>query len=231
MSTSGTPSAWEVAHVLAEPTRRQIFDVVRRARRPMTRDEVAHESEVNRRLTTFHLDRLSEAGLLETDYARPAGRAGGPGAGRPAKRYVTADVELDLSVPARHYELAARLLAQAITAAPTDAVAGSRTVARREGERAGALRRLAGRVTPKRNRKAIVDALDDLGYEPAPEDPATLRLRNCPFRTVADVAPSLVCGMNCELVSGLIEGLGMDGARVTLDPAPPNCCLTVAVPQ
>jgi predicted ArsR family transcriptional regulator len=73
--------------------------------------------------------------------------------------------------------------------------------------------------------------LNDLGYEPLPQDAATLRLRNCPFRTVADVAPSLVCGMNCELVSGLIEGLGMDSARVKLDPAPPNCCLTVAVPR
>ena len=104
-------------------------------------------------------------------------------------------------------------------------------VARTEGERVGALRRPGGRASAKRNRSAIVDALADLGYEPAPEDAARLRLRNCPFRTVAEVAPDLVCGMNCELVAGLMEGLGMDPARVTLDPAPPSCCLTVAVPQ
>jgi len=229
--TPPTAASWDVAHVLAEPTRRQIYAVVRRARRPLTRDEVAHDTGVNRRLTAFHLDRLAGAGLLDTDYARPEGRSGGPGAGRPAKRYVATEVELDLTDPPRHYEFAARLLAQAIVTGPSDAVTSSMTVARREGERAGSLRRPAGRSSVQRNRAAIVDALTDLGYEPSPQDEATLRLRNCPFRTVADVAPSLVCGMNCELVSGLIEGLGMDRARVKLDPAPPNCCLTVAVPR
>lgn len=228
---ASSPAPWDVAHVLAEPTRRQVYGVVRRSRHPMTRDDVAHDTGINRRLTTFHLDRLCAAGLLEADYARPEGRPGGPGAGRPAKRYVAAEIELDLSVPPRHYEFAARLLAQAITAAPTDAVTGSMAVARTEGERVGALRRPAGRASAKRNRSAIVDALTDLGYEPAPEDAAKVRLRNCPFRAVADVAPDLVCGMNCELVSGLVEGLGMDPARVTLDPAPPSCCLTVAVPR
>lgn len=232
MSTPATPpAAWDVAHVLSEPNRRLVFGVVRRARRPLTRDDVARESGVNRRLTTFHLDRLCDAGLLVADYARPAGRAGGPGAGRPAKRYVAADVELDLSVPPRHYEFAARLLAQAITTAPSDAVAGSRAVAYVEGQRVGSLRRPSGRANSKRNRTAVVDALSDLGYEPAPQDADRLRLRNCPFRSVADVAPDLVCGMNCELVAGLLEGLGLDRGRVALDPDPPNCCVTVAVPR
>ena len=197
----------------------------------MTREEVASETGINRRLTAFHLDRLSEAGLLTTDYARPEGRAGGPGAGRPAKRYSVAAVELDLSVPPRDYEFAARLLAQGIVCSPDDAVAGSVNVARDEGERIGSLRRPAGRPSPKRDRAAVVDTLTDMGYEPAPEAAGSLRLRNCPFRTVADVAPSLVCNMNCALVSGLVEGLGLDPARVTLDPAPPNCCLTVSVPR
>ena len=195
----------------------------------MTRDEVSRATGVNRRLTTFHLDRLAEAGLLLTDYARPEGRPGGPGAGRPAKRYTAADVELDLTVPPRHYEFAARLLAQAITADPSDAVAASLNVAYAEGERVGALRR--PRRGGRGNRTAVVEALTDLGYEPAPEDAAKLRLRNCPFRAVVDVAPDLVCGMNCELVAGLLEGLGLDRGRVALDPAPPNCCLTVAVPR
>jgi predicted ArsR family transcriptional regulator len=217
--------------VLAEPTRRLIYGVVRRARRPLTRDEVAAESGINRRLSSFHLDRLCDAGLLAADYARPAGKAGGPGAGRPAKRYAANDIELDLSVPPRDYEVAARLLAQAIATAPTDAMSASREVARAEGQRVGVLRRPPGRATAKRQRAAVVDALTDLGYEPAPENPDRVRLRNCPFRAVADVAPELVCGMNCELVGGLIEGLGLDSARVALDPAPPSCCLTVAVPR
>jgi predicted ArsR family transcriptional regulator len=217
--------------VLAEPTRRLIYGVVRRARRPLTRDEVAQESGINRRLSTFHLDRLCDARLLVADYARPAGTAGGPGAGRPAKRYVARDIALDLSMPPRDYEFAARLLAQAIDTAPADAVAASRMVAHAEGQRVGALRRPPGRATSTRQRAAVVDALTDLGYEPSLETADRLRLRNCPFRKVADVAPAVVCGMNCELVAGLLEGLGLDRGRVALEPAPPDCCLTVAVPR
>jgi predicted ArsR family transcriptional regulator len=217
--------------VLAEPTRRLIYGVVRRAHRPLTRDEVAEASGINRRLSTFHLDRLCDAGLLVADYARPAGTAGGPGAGRPAKRYAANEIVLDLSVPPRDYEFAARLLAQAITTDPTDAAAASREVAHAEGQRVGALRRPPGRSSSKRQRAAVVDALTDLGYEPSLETADRLRLRNCPFRKVADVAPALVCGMNCELVAGLLEGIGLDRARVALEPAPPECCLTVAVPK
>jgi predicted ArsR family transcriptional regulator len=236
MSTAAVPpAAWDVAHVLAEPTRREIFDAVRRARRPLTRDDVSRASGFNRRLTAFHLDRLAAAGLLVTDYARPAGRAGGPGAGRPAKRYTAAPVELDLTVPPRHYVFAARLLAQAVNDDPTDAAAASMAVARAEGNRVGTLRRPVGRTAAKRSRAAAINALTDLGYEPAAEDPAApagaMRLRNCPFRAVADIAPDLVCGMNHELVSGLFDGLGLDESGVALDPNPPNCCVTVTFPK
>lgn len=231
MSTPAS-SSWEVAQVLAEPNRRMVFDAVRQARSPMTRDEVAKATGLNRRLTTFHLDRLAEAGLLDTDYARPPGRLGGPGAGRPSKRYVAATLQLDLSVPPRHYDFAARLLAQAIDAAPADAAAAARSVAHEEGRRAGALRRPSGsRAGARQVRAAALGALVDLGYEPGEETAQRVRLRNCPFHAVADVAPDLVCGMNHQLVCGLLEGLGLDPARAALSPDPPNCCVTVAIPR
>lgn len=221
---SGAPSSWDVASVLAEPHRREVYDAVRQARTPLTRDEVASATGINRRLTTFHLDRLAEAGLLVTDYARPAGR-GGPGAGRPAKRYHAAAVELELSVPPRHYVFVARLLTQAIDREPNDAVSGSLNVARAEGVRLGEARRVAGRFAAKRNRAAALAALADLGYEPAAGEGAAVRLRNCPFRAVADISPELVCGMNRELVSGLFDGMGLDGESVTLGGAPGDCCV------
>jgi predicted ArsR family transcriptional regulator len=207
-----------------------VYDAVRRAREPMTRDEVARATGVNRRLTTFHLDRLAEAGLLTTDYARPPGRRG-PGAGRPAKRYVAAPLDLELSVPPRHYVFAARLLAQAVAAAPTDAVNGSLKVARDEGERIGTARRPGGRTSRRRERAAAIEALTDLGYEPTTDAAAQVRLRNCPFRAVADLAPELVCGMNRELVAGLFTGLGLDSAEVTLGGAPGDCCVVARLSQ
>src|SRR5881409_1312880 len=102
-------SGWNALHLLAEPTRRRVYDAVRAADEPLTRDAVAAGTGVGRRLAAFHLDLLTDAGLLDADYARPAGR-GGPGAGRPAKRYRAAAVDLELSVPARRYDVAARIL-------------------------------------------------------------------------------------------------------------------------
>ena len=219
---------WELAQLLAEPTRREVFECVRRARAALSRDEVAEATGINRRLATFHLDRLSEAGLLVTHYARPEGKKG-PGAGRPAKRYAVADVELDLSLPARQYEFAARLLAQAIEAAPGDAVASSLATARQEGRRLGELRRTTGRGSKRDRSEDLVESLVALGYEPtAGSQP--VRFHNCPFRSAARVAPDLICGMNCELVAGLLEGLGMDPVAAALEPAPPDCCVTVTLP-
>ncbi|MFL6060494.1 MAG: helix-turn-helix transcriptional regulator [Marmoricola sp.] len=226
VSTPPTPlSRWELVHLLAEPTRRQVFECVRAASDPVTREEAAAATGVNQRLATFHLDRLLGAGLLVTDFARPEGRTG-PGAGRPAKRYRPADVELDLTLPPRQYELATRLLARAIQSDPRDAETSSFRVARDEGRRIGELRRTTGGADATAD---LVESLIALGYEPAPTAAETVRLRNCPFRSAAEVAPELVCGMNCELVAGLLEGLGLDPSAAELDPDPPYCCVTVAV--
>jgi predicted ArsR family transcriptional regulator len=75
----------------------------------------------------------------------------------------------------------------------------------------------------------LVAALVDLGYEPGCDGPTSVRLCNCPFRAIAELAPGLICGLNYELVAGVVEGLDLDRARVRLEPDPPNCCLTVAV--
>ncbi len=215
---------WELAQLLSEPHRREVYRVVRHARRPLTRDDVAKATGINRRLTAFHLDRLAAAGLLDTDYARPEGRRAGPGSGRPAKRYVASEVEVELSVPARHYVFAARLLATAVSDRPGDAVTASYDVARTEGRRIGESCRPAGRRTQQRARAAVIEALDDLGYEPVDDGIPAIRLRNCPFRALADVAPGLVCGMNRELVAGIIEGAGVMGEALP-DGEAPDCCV------
>jgi predicted ArsR family transcriptional regulator len=218
------PTRWDLAHLLSEPTRRAVFECVRAARGTLSREEVAEAVGINRRLATFHLDRLSEAGVLLTDYARPEG-VGGPGAGRPAKRYRSSEVELDLSVPPRQYEFVARLLARAIVDDPHDAEASSLRVAREEGRRVGALRRVATKKSSAS--EVLISSLEALGYEPSSHESSIVRLQNCPFRAAAEVATDLVCGMNCQLVAGLLEGLGLDPHAAELEPAPPQCCVTI----
>ena len=217
-----------MAELLAEPTRRRVFDAVREAGSPVTREEMARAVGITTRLAAFHLDRLAEAGLLDVGYARPAGRTG-PGAGRPAKRYSPAAVELDLSVPPRRYGLVARILATALAQAPPQAVAAAAQLARDEGRSVGEAHR------PHRlprsaatGLRAARDALAELGYEPELAA-ARLRLRNCPFHDAADVAPAVVCGLNVDLVGGVVDGVGASSVcTAALDGAAPDCCVTVS---
>jgi predicted ArsR family transcriptional regulator len=70
--------------------------------------------------------------------------------------------------------------------------------------------------------------LNHLGYEPVEDADQRVRLRNCPFHDVVDVAPELVCGLNHALVTGVLEGLDVaDRCTAILAPDPPHCCVTV----
>ena len=82
----------------------------------VSRDEAATALGLARTTAAFHLDRLVDEGLLGVEFARRTGRSG-PGAGRPSKLYRRSGCQVDVSVPERRYELAARLLADAVAGA------------------------------------------------------------------------------------------------------------------
>src|SRR2546428_15779 len=105
---------------LHEPARRGLYLYVAGRRRDVGRDEAARALRISRALAAFHLDKLVQQGLLETSYRRLTGRRG-PGAGRPAKLYRRSIRQVDFTLPRRRYELAGRLLAQALTAAGSPA--------------------------------------------------------------------------------------------------------------
>lgn len=222
---------WEALELLAEPTRRALYQACREAAAPLTREELASAVGISRRLAAFHLDLLAEAGLLDVDYARPAGRSG-PGAGRPAKRYVPAEVDLELSVPPRRYDLAASIMARGLATAAdeagTDALRTTFEVAREEGQRLGRLRRRAGRLSAAATTDMAAEVLTDFGYEPHCTADGCVHLRNCPFDSVVGEAADVVCGLNESFVSGVLEGIGGHrGVRAELDPAPDRCCVVI----
>ncbi|MGH3229671.1 MAG: helix-turn-helix transcriptional regulator [Streptosporangiaceae bacterium] len=207
---------------LDDPVRRRLYEVVRERAEPVGRDEAAAAAGVGRALAVYHLDKLVEAGLLTASYQRPPGRSG-PGAGRPAKLYVRSDREFAVTVPPREYELAARLLVQAVEADPGG---NSRTAlldaARRLGADLG--RRLHGDAD-------LGEALARHGYEPRRGEDGVIRLRNCPFHQLAEHHRDVVCGMNLGLIEGILAGLGTDGLRPVLDPQPGHCCVAIGADQ
>jgi predicted ArsR family transcriptional regulator len=57
---------------------------------------------------------------------------------------------------------------------------------------------------------------------------STITLANCPFHTLADEHRELVCGMNYEMIKGVVQAAGLPDTSANLDPAPGRCCVTLA---
>jgi predicted ArsR family transcriptional regulator len=206
---------------LDDPLRRRLYEVVTSRPGPVSRDEAASAAGIGRALAVYHLDKLVESGLLTASYQRPPGRSG-PGAGRPAKLYTRSDREFAVTVPPREYELAARLLVQAVEADPSDrSRAALAEAARRRGIELGEAFRSGA---AKRDVKGV---LTQHGYEPCRGTDGVIRLRNCPFHQLTEQHREVVCGMNLALVEGLVAGLGADGWRPALDPRPGHCCVAI----
>ncbi|MFJ3828773.1 helix-turn-helix transcriptional regulator [Streptomyces sp. NPDC090046] len=225
--------------MLQDPVRRRLYEYVAAQGREVGRNEAAEAAGVARTLAAHHLDRLTEAGLLESGSRRLTGRSG-PGAGRPAKVYTRARAERSVSLPRRDYLTAAELLAEAAEQAGLDAV-----LCAAAGRRGEALR---GSAPPCGDLEEAVQMLAGRGYEPYlagdgdAEDaqgaegaaavagaagPAerVVRMRNCPFHAVAERFPPLVCGMNLALLEGLF---GVDGpVHARMDARPGECCVVV----
>jgi predicted ArsR family transcriptional regulator len=227
---TGDDFAERVAGVasLAEPQRRALYRYVASRDEAVSKDEAAAAMGVARSVAAFHLDRLVADGLLSTEYRRLTGRQG-PGAGRPAKLYRRAEGELSVSLPARHYDLAARLLAAAVAAAIRTGIPVARAltqVATERGRRLGEqVRELAGKRPSRRAlRDAALAVLGEQGYEPRPRGNEVV-LANCPFHALVDEQRDLVCGMNHDLLGGMAEAVGDDVLAARLEPSDGNCCV------
>ena len=206
---------------LDDPVRRRLYEVVTRQSGPVSRDEAASAAGIGRALAVYHLDKLVESGLLTASYSRPPGRSG-PGAGRPAKLYARSGREFAVTVPPREYELAARLLVQAVEADPSDR---SRTALAEAARRLGT--ELGRAFRPAEAGRDVEGVLAQQGYEPSRGGDGVIRLRNCPFHQLAEEHRDVVCGMNLALVEGLFAGLGADGWHPSLDPRPGHCCVAI----
>ncbi|NUR86501.1 MAG: helix-turn-helix domain-containing protein [Nonomuraea sp.] len=215
------PARISAIAALDEPARRRLYEFVVRQPAPVSRDEAADAVQAPRNTVSFHLDKLVAEGLLEAVYERRSGRTG-PGAGRPSKLYRRAPGQIAVSLPDRHYETAAHLLADALQEAQ---VSGEppRTVLDR---RARELGRDLGRDAPPAPvvRTGVMRALEALGFDPR-ADGDGVTLVNCPFHSLAGRHTELVCGMNLCLVTGLLEGLAATGVTAHLEPAPGHCCV------
>jgi predicted ArsR family transcriptional regulator len=191
------PDRWDIVATLVDPSRRALFDYVRRQDHAVGREEAAAAAGISRGLAAFHLDKLVEAGLLSARYEAPAGPRG---RGRTPKVYLPAG-DVAITIPARRDDLIADVLAEAYLShgSPDE-------VAYRQGT------------------AHAVAELTTLGFEPEMSDDL-IRLGNCPFHALAARHGALICGIALSFVSGLASN--SPGYEAIPDPSPGGCCVAL----
>jgi predicted ArsR family transcriptional regulator len=202
---------------------------IRKQRRPVGRDEAARAVGISRKLAAFHLDKLVEKGLLTPRYVRLTGRSG-PGAGRPAKVYEPSGQEVSVSIPFRSYDVVGDILLDALedTSRSKSVRSAVQAAAVKRGTELGESERPTRRARATNKRAALKvanEALSKQGYEPYPDEHGGLRLHNCPFHSLAQRSPELVCGINQAFIDGVLEGLAAGELEAVLDPRPGECCV------
>jgi predicted ArsR family transcriptional regulator len=222
----------QVAGVAAlnDPIRRALYLYVVNSADAVGREEAAAAVGIQRALAAFHLDKLTEQGLLDVEFRRLTGRSG-PGAGRPAKLYRRSPLQIEVSLPPRKYDLVGRMLAEAIEAAGRtgnpvrDEVAKvSYSIGRLLGE--DVVERAGKRPSKAKQRQALLDILASYGFEPRIRSGEVV-LANCPFHALAQQFRDLVCGMNLELLKGIRSVMPLDAIELQprLEPEPGQCCV------
>jgi predicted ArsR family transcriptional regulator len=203
---------------LAEPVRRRLYDFVVAVGEPVDRDAAAAGVGIGRPLAAFHLDRLVDAGLLDTDYRRRTGRSG-PGAGRPAKFYRRpVGREVSVSLPPRRYDIAAEIFAEGIER--EGGVAPGVLQAARDRGRA-----FAAEAAGESGTRALIHVLAEEGYEPYADAEGAIRLRNCPFHALVDEHRELTCSVNLAMLGALADSVPDTGVEARPQAPSLDCCV------
>jgi predicted ArsR family transcriptional regulator len=228
VSTPQSPAEPAITAVAAldDELRRGMYTFIRRARRPITRDEAAASVGISRKLAAFHLDKLVSAGLLRARYEAVGGVRR---VGRTPKVYEPADTAFQITIPERRHELLADILVDAVLSDPASPTRQAAvTAATTRGELVGTEERKLhkpGKLGPERALTIAEQILVRHGFEPTREAPTCIKLRNCPFHPLAARAPDLVCTLNHAFLSGFLTGLAAPGVHAVLSPHPGECCV------
>ncbi len=205
--------------VLAADSRSTLLAALQAAGRPLGVAEAAEAIGVGESTARFHLSLLVSAGLVTRTADRRAS------AGRPFLRYAPAQPpgrvagdesaafppEASAPAPDRYEELAGLLASQ------LDGTADPAALAREAGHRWAP--ELPAVIDEARARgdgaaEVVIGLMDRLGF--APERVAgsdEIRLRACPFESVARRHRAVVCGVHLGLLERTVAGLG-DGTVV-----------------
>ncbi|MGN6599552.1 MAG: helix-turn-helix transcriptional regulator [Actinomycetes bacterium] len=228
--------------VLGSVSRAALLDALRESAAPMSIAELAAAVGLHANTVRSHLDQLERAGYVLSETEPPRG----PGRPRTVYRATAASEE------GRNYRLLAELLTRHLAATSPDptqaAVAAGRAFAtagkgtageatagegtagdETRGETAG---EDAAQPEAAQALSTLVQILADSGFAPevAP-DGASIALRHCPFKELAQAQRDVVCGVHLGLIQGALHQLHAPIAATRLVPfVEPDRCLTILEP-
>lgn len=197
------PSRLAVLKALGDNTRYAIYLELARSPRALATAEIADTLGLHPNTVRPHLERMREVGLLvvETE-ARGT-------VGRPQHRYSLAPDAPSLGLEPATFPLLAGMLVQ---------LAGAAGLGREEAIEVGRDQGMADGTSADRTAPclhALVTRLAELGFDPAvasDDGHATVAFTHCPFQSLAEANPDLVCGLHHGLVEGFVDAAG--GGRV-----------------
>jgi predicted ArsR family transcriptional regulator len=195
--------------VLAGISRSRLVSVLRQAKRPMGIRELADKVGLHPNTAREHLDQLVATGFVERVRAEPTGR------GRPSFSYLASasDGEGDASA----YRALASVLATELASRDD-----TKEAAASAGERWGRSMAAGHGPAPSAAQgvERLVGLLEEVGFAPeAPSDAeAPIRLRHCPFGTLARERGDVVCGVHLGLMRGALRELDAPLDAIALEP-------------
>ena len=179
--------------------------------------ELADAVDLHPNTAREHLDQLVKAGLVTRESTPPSGR------GRPALRYAAEPSASEEDPQA--YRTLAGVLADELARRPD-----ARDAATSAGEGWGRTMAI-GRAPAPTEAKAVsrlVELLDDAGFAPEASTNAhqPIRLRHCPFGSLAHQRGDVVCRVHLGLMRGALRELGAPLDALSLEPfVEPDLCL------
>ena len=136
-----------------------------------------------------------------------------------------------MSIPARRYDLAGDVLAEAVDRSVREGVPvqdAVRSAACAHGRHLGAAAAASAAAPGVSEQLRTVQVLAAAATSPG-SSASEVVLANCPFDRLARNHTELVCGLNLALVEGVLQGLGCTTLQAALDPRPGRCCVTARV--
>ena len=195
-----------ITSAFGDPTRRNIYLLVREHAEGLTTNEVADATGVHANVARHHLEKLAGGSYLQVSHRASSG------AGRPAKIYTATEPELRLEFDVGHDDILITLLGKALSRLPTEEAA---QLAEEVGEEFGKqmAKNMGGSKDSQKSFRAalhvVADALSAHGFAAhAEHDGQELRIvsGHCPFGDVAIEHP-VICAVDRGMVKGLLSSL------------------------